>query len=505
MRELEDLINYVSPRKLRGLSYFFRKDPDRKRTLVDRLYEAISSNKVNTDQEANDLLFSHSTSSHYYKVKHDLRNQLLNSVLLIDADHKKRGAYYDTFINCRKELYVAEVLYVEGKVIAALDLLKKLLRRAIEAELTEVVISVLAYLSSYSVSVKPDETAYNRYQDLVDRWQRIRNAEEEISRLYNSLAIVYASSAAPPPEHVNATVTELKEIERKYPNVNTTKYIYHYYFVRYIIYDSRGDYSKGIKTCWDTIKLIGDRKYTPRGYVRNLLLQIIDASIRIRAFNDGQKAVLRSLRLVDEGDRPWFRINQLFLYLCIRTKDRFNAADVMNRVFAHKKFRNLPQSQRERWLLLRAYLSWWLVVDQEGGDDGILDKFRLGRFLNDVPQFQRDYLGFNVPVLIIQLLWLVQKKEYMAARKRLEGLRRYALRHLSTKEGLLRTFYFIRVLTQLGNASFHRKGFIWRAEPYYKELLRLPATGDLQSVEVEIIPYEDLYTYTLSLLDDKKH
>ncbi|PHI18684.1 hypothetical protein CEQ90_16610 [Lewinellaceae bacterium SD302] len=505
MKELADLIDYVSPKRLMSLSYFFRRGARRQKTHADRLYDAVVKKKIDSDKEASKRLFGVSGSSHYYKVKFELKQQLLNSVLLVENDQKELGTFFEVFIQCRKELYAAEVLFVEGHILASVDILKKLLSRAIEAELTDIIIPVLYYLKTYSLSIMPDPVACQRYQALERKWIRIRTAEEVVDELYTDLAVNYVKTAAPPPDTIYTALNKLNNIHDLYKDIRTARYIYKYYFILYMTYDSQGHYREGIEISWKAVRSLSKGDYVPRGFIRSMLLQIIDASIRLRALNDGQRAVIQSLRLVEEGERDWFRINQLYLYLCIRSDEYSTAIKTINRMFDHRKFKKLPGEFKERYYLLRAYVSWLIEsksIDVKGEP---LNSFRIGRFINDVPRFSKDKMGMNVPVLIIQVLWLLQRKNYEVARGRLDSLKRYSLKYLSTNKGMLRTYYFIRVLTQLSNANFHRAAFVRKAASFYRLLREQPSTASLQSVEVEIVPYEDMYEYALNILDNKIH
>ena len=205
------------------------------------------------------------------------------------------------------------------------------------------------------------------------------------------------------------------------------------------------------------------------------------------------------------GDLPWFRIYQLYLYLCIHSQQFESAVNVLNRIFSHKKFKSLPSGRKERWYLLRAYLHWLIVTGIVAPKGEVLHSFRLGRFINEVPIFSKDKQGMNIPTLIIQALWLVQRKDYGGARERFTSLERYAGRYLRDTAGLKRAYYFIKLISQLPKADFHRMGFERKAARYLAKLQEYPRSQDQQAIEVEVIPYERFYSYILSILDHKLH
>lgn len=505
MKDLKDLAEYVNPRRLKRLRYFFKGKRARDETHAGRLYNAVLKGELEDDKTASELLFGKAGASHYYKVKHELRQELLNTVLLIDSGQKERGVYYSGFLRCRKELYAAEVLWVEGHVRAAISVLRKLLPYAKELEFPGLVVPILERLRSFTVAHAPNQSDYDSLQEDIKYWTRLRSAEERIKELLYDMLIEYALSAAPPEDRFDELDEKYKCLLKEYDSVDTVEFLFSASMVKFGLLDGRGLYQEALEVCWDGIRSLELKAHVPRGYIRNLLMQVIGVSIRIRSMYHGRRAVIQALRITDEGDGPWFRINQLYFYVSFRSGEYQNAVALCNRMLNHPQFSKLGNDHKERWYLLRAYLSWLLIVNEDVDLYNELSEFRLRRFLNNVPGFIKDKMGFNVPVLIIQVLWLLQKKQYLDVRNRLESLMRYSLRYLAKTKGLLRTYYFIKLLSQLNNSNFRRSLFVHKAAPYLAKMSSYTVEEDLQSVEVEIIVYEDLYKYTLRLLDENMH
>jgi len=504
MKELKDLVEYANPIRLRRLA-FFRRRGGRSRTQAQKLYEAIARGEVADDHEASNYLFGRSSDPQYFKLKHQLRGQLQNTVMLIDGGQKARGEFYHGYVEARKLLYTAEVLWFVAHLKAAVGILKRLLKLAIRLELTDIVIPTLERLRNYTVTINPDLKQFESYQEQLDEWYGYFGAEASMSRLYQKVAIRYTISEAPP-QMIEEIISEgLKEHYQKYQSAPTVNYQYWHHFLIVVQKMNRQEYEEGIEVCWQAIEIMRQKSFTPRAYFRLFLLQIIDMSLRFKGFTEGRRSVLEYLKIVDEGDGAWFRIYQLYFYLSIYSQETDSAVSISNRVFAHRKFRKLSPLNQERWFLLRAYLHWLIETGNVEPEKEVLHNFRLGRFLNNVPNFSKDKQGMNIPVLVIQSLWLLHQKRYTEARQRFESLERYGGRHLRNSNGLLRTHYFVKLISQLPKANFHRAGFQRRASRYLKELRKHPLPKDQQSVQVEVIPYERLYGYIVATLDEKLH
>ena len=128
--------------------------------------------------------------------------------------------------------------------------------------------------------------------------------------------------------------------------------------------------------------------------------------------------------------------------------------------------------------------------------------FRLKKFLNDIPIFSRDKRGYNIPVLIIQILFLIVNKKYERLSDRMEAIEKYTTRYLKKNENF-RSNCFIKMLLQIPKRNFHRVAVERHAKKYRDKLKSVPLSIANQAYEVEIIPYAHLWEYVLESLDNK--
>ena len=98
----------------------------------------------------------------------------------------------------------------------------------------------------------------------------------------------------------------------------------------------------------------------------------------------------------------------------------------------------------------------------------------------------------NIPILIIQILFLIAQKRHDAVISRMEAIERYCSRYLKQDENY-RCNVFIRLLLQIPKAHFHPQTVLPRAERYLKLLEQYPLQMSPQGYEVEVIPFEELW------------
>ena len=129
---------------------------------------------------------------------------------------------------------------------------------------------------------------------------------------------------------------------------------------------------------------------------------------------------------------------------------------------------------------------------EKSEDDNHFTKFRLGRFLNEMPIFSKDKRGMNIAILSIQILFLIQQKKYGKAIDKFEAIEKYCYRYLHQEE-TIRSYYFITMLMTIPDSQFHRMGVTRKGKKYLDKLLSVPLEVSSQSHKIEIIPYEDLW------------
>ena len=168
-----------------------------------------------------------------------------------------------------------------------------------------------------------------------------------------------------------------------------------------------------------------------------------------------------------------------------------------------RKFRLLPQNLQQLWYVNEAYIHFLIrrgKIDQKLLQDKPLRNFRLYKFLNDVPIYARDKRGVNISILIIHVLFLLDQRKFSRIHDRVDALNQYCYRYLRRDE-TFRSNCFIKMLVQVPKAGFNRIRTERYAKPYYQKLLSMPLSESRQGIEMEVMPYEDLWEMVLEMLD----
>ena len=110
----------------------------------------------------------------------------------------------------------------------------------------------------------------------------------------------------------------------------------------------------------------------------------------------------------------------------------------------------------------------------------------------------------NIPILVLQLLFYLQRKDYDKVIDRLETIEKYCSRYLRKDKCTYRSNCFIKMLLQIPKAKFQKAEIIRKASPFLEKLGKKSIAIANQAFEIEIIPYEDLWELVLKELEWEK-
>ena len=130
-------------------------------------------------------------------------------------------------------------------------------------------------------------------------------------------------------------------------------------------------------------------------------------------------------------------------------------------------------------------------------------KFRLGKFMNEVPSYSQDKRGANISILVIQILFTIVQKNYNKSIDRIEAIEKYTSRHLKQDDNF-RSNCFIKMLMEIPKESFKKEAVAQKADRYRRKLAEMPLAKANQAFHIEVIPYEHLWEMVINLLGTKK-
>ena len=225
----------------------------------------------------------------------------------------------------------------------------------------------------------------------------------------------------------------------------------------------------------------------------------------IKHFEFAEKTALSCIELLTKGTSIWYFALEYYIILLFHSKQFQKSYQIFLEAIHHPRFKYQYKNISEQWKIFEAFI-YYLILKQEiqiGGKTE-LKKFRLNKFLNEVPIYSKDKRGTNISILILQILFLLEQKKYQKIRDRVEALQVYTYRYLR-KDHTYRSNCFIKMLLQLPKSKFNKTAVERKVEKYKEKLQKATNNIANQSSLIEIVPYETLWEYVLDSLDNKFH
>ena len=124
--------------------------------------------------------------------------------------------------------------------------------------------------------------------------------------------------------------------------------------------------------------------------------------------------------------------------------------------------------------------------------------FRVSKVLNSPVLYPKEQRIFSVLLIILQILFLLERKTLSGLPERIERLKKYANRQLR-KEEYHRSVQFIRLLQQLNKADYQLEE-LSNTGKYYSSLKSYSFFYRGKVSGLEVIPYEKLWERIISYL-----
>lgn len=473
-------------------------------TKIGLFYEGILNNSFQTDEEAAASLYqTNKKASKYKKLKYVLKNRLINNLFFIDVSQPSYNERQKAYYECYKEWAAVKILLGKNARTAAVSLSLKILKQAQKYEFTELTLDLARMFRLHYGTIIGDLKKYELYCALFEEYEKIWQNENLIEGLYTDLMTRYVKTKANQLEVHTKAKEYLQQIQPILETYNSYGIQFCGSLIKIIIQSSINDYEKTILVCQESVRLFKQKPYIARLPLQIAYQQMLICNIQLKQYKEGKESAENALAFMEVGAFNWFKHQEYFFILAMHTKKYQEAYDVFYKTLKNNRFNYLPSPIQETWKIFAAYIHYLVEVGQvfPKDTDRRFNKFRLGRFLNETLIFSKDKRGMNIPILIIHILFMILQKKYNLAIDRMEAIDKYCSRYLKKGENF-RSNCFIRLLLIIPQANFHKAAVERKASKYLEKLIDVPLEVSNQSHEIEIIPYEDLWTFAVISLEN---
>ncbi|WP_345162813.1 hypothetical protein [Nibribacter koreensis] len=489
MEELKKLVQIIQKRGASDsqLLNFKLKRPNKEYSL----FEGLASGLITNEEDAISLLYPNETSTSAFKmVKSRLRKKLMNQLFFLEFQGNSIKSSHTLEQECLAKLYQARVLVNSGAYDLALPLLRQVLSTAYDFDFNDIASLTLRSLMHAYANLGERSLFYkvnNQLQELVPKL----SADQESERLFLESKVELNHSISSRKNHLVNVEVVLKRLEGLWMEAQSYNTFDFYYLLSIWAKELSGDFNKIVELTNASEELLQSKKVNPERFDHryNKFIQVY-AHLRAKKLEEGIRLASLYESSFNPSSNNWFAFMENYTLLALHAKQYKIAHTLLHKVLTNPFIKKITKMAQERWSLFEAYLN--LVAPQE-------DKpFKWKSLTQNVPSYSKDKEGFNVAILILQVLYYVDMMDTEALEYRMEALKKYAHKHFKDSFSE-RSRIFFKLLNLVVKADFDYIVAQKKGESLYHKLQNTNPPGDAYA-EIEIVPYEHLWELIIKRL-----
>ncbi|WP_156176423.1 hypothetical protein [Hymenobacter terrenus] len=420
--------------------------------------------------------------------------KLLNQLYFLDHSDPRHLVSRRHQLECLDLLHKVSILFAEGEYTLTERLLQRCLRLAQAGEFTDYTVQCARMMRTLYAEQR-QSLRYQKVAKLLLKAQQLMAWEDEAERIYSvtqlALARTVSSRRAVLPL-VPGYIDQLDALHRRARTFSTFNYLYR---LRLVYEELKGNYPEIIRLTATAARRLQDGKLNERRFDKryNHFMSIY-AHLHNRQPLQGLKLAQVYVRDFHPSSSNWFYFQEHHLLLALHAEHYDYAQQLLYTTSKNPAYLKQRAAALERWDLYRGYIEFVRPAQRVG----LARRKQLAQWVLTLPEFSRDKRGHNVAILVLQLLHLLRERNLEEVLVRLERLRKYQQRHLR-ESNMLRIRLFLRLLQVIVEKNFDANGAMERGKALLQQLRETPPPG-AAFAEVEIIPYEHLWSLVLDLL-----
>lgn len=472
-------------------------------SMSEILFNAIKENKVQTEEEAIELLYGDpDEKSNFNRFINRFKQKLINTLFFIDLNNPIFEDYNKAYYNGYRYLSAIRILMGRTARSSAVEIAERNIKKVAKYEYAELTYLFARFLARNYLIFNPDKRKYKFYHDMENthkvQWELEMRAED----LYYDLALNFVDTKANKPEltsYARKTSEEMSKILEESKSHLIVNYVHQAYLIEA---ELTNDSQKTVEVCSAALELLENKSFKHKALIINFARPLISNLIKVGQLERANK-LSPAYEKLSRGQPYWSFYQMSNFSLKLFRKEYLEAYKIYQKVVESSGFKFKRASHQETWKIFGAYLYFLIEMGKikniAKGGKMPLQNFRVGKFLNEVHTFTGDKEGGNISIIIIQVLIFLQRKEYNKLIDRTDAIIRYSSRYLRRDQNF-RSNCFLQMLACLPQGDFHPARVRQLSKKYVEKLESMPLSEAPQSPDLEFIPYEHLWDYALELL-----
>jgi len=496
MDHLIDLVQFLSKNKFKHLEVFAPK------SRLLQFYEKLRDGSLKTEAEARAYFFSNTKNAkaYFYRLSQQLEERLLNLLFLVDFNQTAANQIQKEVLICQRNYAAFSSLTARFMRRPAIKIAEETIKISLKNELTDITLPFARQLALHYGTVDIIKKKYLYYTQLCEKMQELLNAEILAEKYYTEMVfhrvhkrsadLVFAKKSAMYAE-------ELRNYTKRLSSYRLNL-ISHNVFI--LEHQLAGNYEKTVLACENALHFFEKQKQRDSRGVIIIFTRILISSLNILGrYEEAISQSPKLLALIPSNNINWFNAQETILLIYLHAQKYDSALNTLLDVKNSPDLSKQPTLLQERWRVNEAMI-YYLIRTGKVIQPAVSEfKFRTKKFINEFSGSIHDKSGNNIVLITLQIMFLLLDKDYSSIIDKVDALKAYTHRHLRRYE-TFRTNCFVKMIMQLDKGDFHPMAVQRKAEPYYQKLLSVPLSKAKQDYDLEIIPYETLWSFILESL-----
>lgn len=425
------------------------------------------------------------SESYYQNTSNELRERLFRKVY--DLPTKDLNRSRKAFIQSHKDYILFKILSVFRANELSSFLCQRGLRRSTKFELSLLKHEFATELMR-DAAKKGDSKEFEYYKNISQSSLKDHQNEFLANCEFNKISVIHSTNLIVEKDIVSQINESLQSLHEAKEQTNTYRFSLLYYYILALQKEFEKDFDSLLTICQDAINLFESKPFeTPSASKSLFYLKQIFVYTNKNEYEKSIELCNKVMEVEFKSSRNYAIALQYKVFVSFRA----NKFDEIIGMLQQDK--NWNDYVNQVWKVIIAYIYLLIHYNQIQKPDN-LPQFKLRKFLNETPLLNKDKLGFNISVQILQIMFLVnmKRKGRDEFADKAESISQYIRKYLHGRDDLKRTRIFMKILLELPKCSYRKAPFAVKTKHLRKDLEKTKSDIDSQVKELEIIPYEDL-------------
>lgn len=503
MNNLKEITQVITRLKLEKIEIIEQEPRIDDQDNISKLYFGIKGDSITTDLQAAESIYGKPViDSRFTTLKNRLKYRLLNTLFFLDIKYPDQSRLAETTYKTYRHTFWSKTLLFLGARNTCIKISQKALQLALQAGLTLEAVQVLTDLRNFA-GEEGDNTLYNHYNELL-RHQYHNLSGELQAREYNDrVRMMFAKTAAEGTEVESIVTKFVSDLDSISPTPDSFYFKLFYYRVKIYALQVKQEYIEMIKVCDEGESLfLGSPLFSSKIRLGEFVVYKLYGYLLLKQFVDGEKEAKRANEIFPSGSNGWFTFMEYYFLLGMHTEHFSDANRIFDEVKTNPRFGFQIENMKEKWRIYEAYL-FFALSSINSPSSVEKPKFDLRKFMKEVPTYKKDKRGFNVSILILQIIVLLEQNSFDLIISRMDALRTYRQRYLGTSVNKQSALFF-KMLMVMEKSFFTYEETKIKTQKYYDKMIEIGSNADETQEGLQILPFEWLWNRILDMLKEKE-